>query len=69
MTESYAFSHEIFAYIYIYIYMGWIQVTPGVTPSNVTPINIFLLDVNFDRSTIELHYLCIFFMLTKFQGD
>ena len=56
-------------YIYIYIYVGWVQITPGVTPSNVTPIIIFLLDVNFDRSTIKLHYFCIFFMLTKFQGD
>ena len=27
--------------IYIYIYMGWVQVIPGVTLSNVTPLNIF----------------------------
>ena len=25
--------------------------------------------MNFDKSTIKLHYLHIFFMLTKFQGD
>ena len=25
----------------VYIYMGWVQVTPGVTLSNVTPLNIF----------------------------
>ena len=25
----------------IYIYMGWVQVIPGVTLSNVTPLNIF----------------------------
>ena len=27
--------------IYIYIYMGWVQVIHGVTLSNVTPFNIF----------------------------
>ena len=26
-------------------------------------------DVNFDKSIVRLHYFCIFFMLTKFQGD
>ena len=25
--------------------------------------------VNFDKSTVRLHYLYIFFMLKKFQGD
>ena len=29
-------------YIYIYIYMGWVQVTLGVTLSNVTPSNNLL---------------------------
>ena len=30
-------------YIYIYIYIeGWVQVTPDVTSSNVTPPNNFL---------------------------
>ena len=28
-------------YIYIYIYMGWVQVTPSVILSNVTLLNIF----------------------------
>ena len=49
--------------------MCWVQVTPGVTLSNVTPLNIFLLDANFDKSTLRLHYLRIFSMLAKFQGD
>ena len=49
--------------------MCWVQVTPGVTLSNVTPLNIFLLDANFDKSTLRLHYLRIFFMLAKFQGN
>ena len=26
-------------------------------------------NVNFDKSTVRLHYLNIFFMLTKFHGD
>ena len=30
-----------FVHLYIYIYMGWVQVTPGITLSNVTPLNIF----------------------------
>ena len=27
---------------YIYIYMNWVQVTPSVTLSNVTPLNIYI---------------------------
>ena len=27
------------------------------------------MDTNFDKSIIGLHYLCIFFMFTKFQGN
>ena len=42
-------------YIYIYIYRererererGWIQVTPGVTLKNATPLNIFLIACTF----------------------
>ena len=49
--------------------MGLVRVTLCVTLSNVTPINIFLLDVNFDKPTIELQYLCIFSILAKFQDD
>ena len=29
-------------YIYIYIYMRWVQVTPDVTLSNVTPPKLIL---------------------------
>ena len=47
----------------------WIQVTLGVTLSNITPLNIFEFYVNFDKSTVRLYYLCIFFMFAKFQGD
>ena len=40
-------------YIYIYIYIerererereSWVQVTPGITLNNVTPLNIFKLN-------------------------
>ena len=30
-------------FIYIYIYMGWVQVTSCVTLSNITLINLFLI--------------------------
>ena len=32
-------------------------------------LNIFLLDMNFDKSTVELHFLFISSMLAKFQKD
>ena len=47
--------------------MSWIQVTPSVTLNNVTSLNIFYLDVNFDKSTVRLHYLHIFSILVKFK--
>ena len=34
-----------------------------------TSFNTFLLDVNFDKSTIRLHFLLIFSMLAKFLED
>ena len=34
-----------------------------------TSLNIFLLNVNFDKSTVELHFLLIFFMHAKFSED
>ena len=49
--------------------MGWVKVTPSVILNNITPLNIFLLDVKFDKSTVKLHYLRIFSILAKFQGD
>ena len=49
--------------------MGWVQVTLGVTLSNITPPNIFQSDVNFDKSTAGLYYLHIFSMLKKFKND
>ena len=34
-----------------------------------TQLYISYFDVNFDKSTVRLHYLHIFFILIKFQGD
>ena len=48
----------IYIYIYIYIYC--------ITLSNVIPFNIFKINAIFDKSTVRLHYLRIFFMLAKF---
>ena len=60
-------------HIYIYIERererDWVQVTPSVNLTNITPLNIFQLNANIEKSTIRLHYLRIFFMLAKFQDD
>ena len=55
-------------YIYIYIY-SWIQFTPSVTLSDITSLNNLLLDTNFDKSTVRLHYIHILFMLAKVHGN
>ena len=52
-------------YIYIYIYKGQDQVILGVNFRNVTPLN-FLLDVNFKKFIVGLHFLLITFMHMKF---
>ena len=46
-----------------------LRVTLGVTLSNVTPLSLFELDANFDKSIVRLYYLRIFSMLAKFQSD
>ena len=52
-----------------YIYMGWVQVTHDITLNNVTSLNIFKLNANFNKFTVGLHYLRIFSVLAKFQDD
>ena len=52
----------------LYIY-SWIQVTPSVTLSDIISLNNLLLDTNFDKSTVTLHYIHILFMLAKFHGN
>ena len=34
-----------------------------------TSHNIFLLDVNFDKFTVNIHFLHIFFLFAKFSED
>ena len=42
LNQSVITINDILQFIYIYIYIyGWVQVTPSVTLSNVTPLNIF----------------------------
>ena len=55
-------------YIYIYIYMGWVQVTPGVTLNNVTPLNNLLLNAYFENSTVGLHVLYVLNMHENFHA-
>ena len=44
-------------------------ITLGVTLSDITPLNNLLLDVNFDKSTVKLHYIHILSILAKFHGN
>ena len=55
-------------YIYIYIYMGWVQVTSSVTLSNITPPNNLLFDSYFENSTVELHVLYVLNMHANFMS-
>ena len=48
------------------------EVTPSVVLSNVAKVKMFFFfffNVNFTKSIVELHVLCITFMLLKFQND
>ena len=42
--------------------------SPSVTLSDITPFNNLLLDANFDKFTVGLHYIHILSMLAKFHG-
>ena len=48
--------------------MSLIQITLDVTLSDITPLNNLLLDANFDKFTVGLHYIHILSMLAKFHG-
>ena len=49
--------------------MSLVQVIPDVTLSDITPLNNLLLDANFDKFTVGLHYIHILSMFTKFHSD
>ena len=57
---------SLFIYIYIYIW-SWVQVTPGVTLSNITLLNNLLLNSYFKKPTIGLHILYVFNMHAYFH--
>ena len=47
--------------------MSWVQVTLGVTLSNVTPPNNLLLNSYFENPTVELYILYVLNMRTNFH--
>ena len=49
--------------------MGWVQVITGVILSSIIPLNNLLLNSYFGNLAVGLHYLRIFSMLAKFQGN
>ena len=53
----------------IYLFMSWIQVTPGVTLSNFTPSNNLLLNSYFENLTVGLHILYVFNMHANFYTN
>ena len=40
-----------------------------VRSSITTPINIYLLDINFEKFIVRLHFLLTLFILAKFQNN
>ena len=58
--SKYEFSNKLFSGVTFF------RITSGVTW--IQPY-ISYFNVNFDKSTVRLHYLRMFFMLTKFEGD
>ena len=58
--SKYKFNNKLFGSVTFF------RITLGVT---WTQPYISQFDVNFDKFTVRLYYLRIFFMLTKVQGD
>ena len=55
--------------MYVYIYMGWVQVTPSIPLSNVTPSNNLLLNLYFENLTIKLHIRYVLNMHANFYDN
>ena len=49
--------------------MGWVQVTPDVTLSSITPPNNLLLNSYFRNLTVGLHVLYVFNMHANFHAN
>ena len=54
-------------HIYIYIYIGWVQVIPSVSLNNVIPPNNLLYNSYFENPTIELHVLYVLNIYVNFH--
>ena len=58
--------------MYVYIYRERetkLRHKNGVTLNDITSLNNLLLNKNFDKFTIRLHYIHIPFILAKFHGN
>ena len=53
----------VYIYIYVCVCVDWVQITLCITLTNIISLNNLLLDVNFDKFTIRLHYIHILLML------
>ena len=61
------FFFYLFFFSFFYLFILWQSLaTKLVIALTTTLLNIFLLEVNFDKSTIGLYLLIIFSMLAKF---
>ena len=49
--------------------MSWVQVIPGVTLNNITPLNNLLLNLYFENPNVELYILYVFNIHTKFHTN
>ena len=55
--------------LYIYIYIGWVQVTHGITLNNVTPLNNLLWNSSFKNLTVNLHVLHVLNIHANFHTN
>ena len=65
MVEQLPSSYQVINKLLSHIIL--LKITLGVTLSNVTPLGISLLNVNFNKSIVGLDSLLILYMLAKFQ--
>ena len=49
------------------MYVSWVQITPGVTLSNVTPPNNLLSNSYFENPTVEFHVLYVLNIYANFH--
>ena len=49
--------------------LGCVQVTPGITISNITPSDNLLLNSYFENPTVKLHILYVFNMHTNLHAN